>query len=98
MYAYFDCSLRSKTDLIGFQSPAKNSIKVTFHALVPLPLWDWDATSCMHIQFGRMWLGTWEHDCGDMTVNRYLNSLLNPCLHPCIHTEINAELLYFVDS
>ena len=44
----------------GLQAPPGKSIAVTFHAVVPLPFWEWeDANSRMHIRFGN-------HDLGDL--------------------------------
>lgn len=68
----FSCSCRPKMHLKGFQSPIERSIKITFHALVHLPLWDWSSTSCMHIRFGHQDLGDWKYDCGNMTIHRYV--------------------------
>ena len=58
--------------LVGLQSPAEKSIQVTFHVLVPLPLWDWGSTSCMHIRFGHKDLGLWKYDCGNVIIHRYV--------------------------
>lgn len=68
----FSCSCRPKMHLKGFQSSVERSIKITFHALVHLPLWDWSSTSCMHIRFGHKDLGDWKYDCGNMTIHRYV--------------------------
>ena len=58
--------------LVGLQSTVEKSIRITFHVLVPLPLWDWDSTSsCMHIRFGHKSLGHWKYDCGKVTIYRY---------------------------
>ena len=61
-----------RPELKGLQSPVENSVPITFHVLVPLLLWDWDFSSHMHIRFGHKDLGSWEENCGDMTVHRYI--------------------------
>lgn len=51
-------------DLKGLQA-SKKSVAVTFHAIVPKPLWEWDDKSCMHMQFGHKDLGSWQHNVGE---------------------------------
>ena len=64
------------------------SIAVTFHAIVPYPLWEWEsATSHMHIRFGDDALGSWHDDCGEMKEQRLVKSLI------CITVAINFSSL-----
>ena len=54
----------------GLQAPPEKSIAVTFHAVVPLPFWEWEeSTSRMHIRFDDYKLGLWK-DCGKMVKHR----------------------------
>ena len=57
-----------KLDLKGLQ--AKKSIAVTFHAIVPKPLWEWDDKSCIHMRFGHKDLGNWQHNVGEFKESR----------------------------
>ena len=52
-------------------SDPKTSMKITFHAILPLAHWEWDDKSHMHIRFGHDKLGNWEVDCGKFLVARY---------------------------
>ena len=58
------------------QAPPQKSILVTFHAIVPKPLWEWDDSSSMHIQFGHRDLGEWQHNTGVFMEARYLRVLV----------------------
>ena len=72
------CSCSPRPALKGFQSRVEESIRITFHVLVPLPLWAWDSSSnsCMHIRFGQKDLGNWKENCGSMT-QKYVARLPN---------------------
>ena len=48
---------RATSDLAGLKAPPGNSIKVTFHVIVPKPLWEWNEASCIRIRFGHKDLG-----------------------------------------
>lgn len=48
------------------------SIVVTFHAVVPKLLWEWDDSSRMHIRFGHKDLGEWKHNTGVFMESRYM--------------------------
>ena len=59
----------------GLIAPPEKSIAVTFHAIVPLPFWEWeDSNSHMHIRFGKYALGLWRYNCGEMTKQRLVPS------------------------
>ena len=68
-------------NLKGLKADPQRSIKITFHAIVPKPLWEWDETSCMHIRFGHKDLGDWKHNVGDFREIRY-----NVLIHKYQHT------------
>jgi len=51
---------------------SRKSISVTFHAIVPKPLWDWDGTSCMHMRFDHKDLGKWHQNVGEFKEIRYM--------------------------
>ena len=48
----------------------KLSLKLVFHAIVPLPHWELDEFPCMYIRFGHRKLGDWGVDCGEFKVAR----------------------------
>ena len=66
----------------GLCAPADKSITISFHVLVPLDLWGWDATSKMHIHFDHKDLGAWNCNCGDFQEIGLVLKLL--CLTPLI--------------
>ncbi len=39
---------------------------VSFYAILPTSLWEWDSSSEVYIQFGHKNLGNWKCDCGPM--------------------------------
>lgn len=45
----------------GFLLPDEESIKVTFHVILPLHFWEWDNTSKIGILFGHPGLGGWNY-------------------------------------
>ena len=49
---------------------AEDSIKVTFHCIVPQHLWEWDETSCIHMRFEGDALGNWKHNLGNFKKGR----------------------------
>ena len=49
---------------------ADKFIAVTFHCILPKPLWVWDEMSCMYMRFEGYFLGDWEHNIGDFKVER----------------------------
>ena len=45
-----------------------------FHAIVPLPYWEWDNKKTrMYIRFGHSKLGKWEENCGEFEVTRLVS-------------------------
>lgn len=54
----------------GLTALESQSISVTFHVLLPKPIWEWDANSKMYIRFGHQDLGKWGYDCGPMEIQR----------------------------
>ena len=46
-------------------------MKLVFHAIIPLPFWEWDDKSRIFMRFGHSKLGEWEVNCGDFKIPRY---------------------------
>ena len=52
--------------MIGLKcSDPKKTMKITFHAIVPLAYWEWDDDSHIYVRFGHKTLGLWKEDCGN---------------------------------
>ena len=67
-FVHFNCKKISirKLDTTGLECiDPKTSMKLVFHVILPLPYWEWDKASHMHIRFGHSKLGDWKVDCGD---------------------------------
>ena len=71
--------------LLFFYRPNHHEIKdlnanrfmaVTFHCILPKPLWEWDEMSCMYMRFEGYSLGNWKHNIGDFKVKRCVSCLL----------------------
>ena len=58
--------------LAGIDASQHNSVKLTFHVLIPKTLWGWDSKSTVHIRFGHNTLGNWT-DCGNFRETRYIH-------------------------
>ena len=58
---------------------ADRFMAVTFHCILPKPLWEWDdEMSCMlYMRFEGYSLGDWEHNVGDFKVKR--------CVSGCVY-------------
>ena len=52
----------------GFKAGPKDSVTITFHVLLPKPIWGWDAKSEMYIRFGDWQLGNWKYNSGPLKV------------------------------
>ena len=60
-----------KSDIAGLEcDDPRTSIKLVFHAIIPLPFWQWDNKSCIYMRFGHPKLGNWNVDCGEFEVAR----------------------------
>ena len=58
-------------DVTGLEcNDPKTSVKLVFHAIVPLPYWEWDNKSRIYIRFGHPKLGDWDYNCGEFEVVR----------------------------
>lgn len=55
----------------GIHADQDKSINVTFHVLVPLEMWNWNANSRIRIQFGHQRLGNWKFGIGEFCSPRY---------------------------
>ena len=54
----------------ALQASPTESMKVVFHAILPLSLWGWNESSLVYIRFGHAKLGNWHCDCGPMEFKR----------------------------
>ena len=61
-------------DLRGLNSSPERSTAVTFHAIIPQTLWEWNATSHMHIRFEGPALGNWKHNVGEFKQSRWVHN------------------------
>ena len=52
----------------------KQSVAVTFHCILPKPLWQWNKKSRMYMRFEGYALGNWENDVGEFKEGRYVTS------------------------
>ena len=57
-------------DLRGLTAAPGNSISITFHCIVPKPMWLWDKDSCIHMRFAGKDLGKWKKNVGKFTDKR----------------------------
>ena len=48
----------------GLKPSNEHSMRVAFHAIVPLDIWEWDDSSRIYIRFGHTKFGKWKHDAG----------------------------------
>ena len=55
----------------GFAAPTNQSVRLTFHVLVPKTCWEWHSKSTVCIRFGHLRLGDWE-DCGEFREVTYV--------------------------
>ena len=66
---FFDCRVY---DITGLEcNDPEMSMKLVFHAIIPLQFWDWDEKSSIFMRFGHPKLGDWVADCGQFEVGRY---------------------------
>ena len=56
----------------GFNANPSNSVKLTFHVIIPKTFWEWDSYSDVHIRFGHKKLDYWK-DCGTFKQIRYIH-------------------------
>ena len=73
-YLYCDvvCFCR-KYDVTGLEcNDPRMSMKLVFHAIIPLPFWEWDDKSRIFMRFGHSKLGEWEINCGEFKIPRYI--------------------------
>ena len=68
MYA---CFSPSSVDLRALNT--KSTIAMTFHCIIPMFLWEWDETSCMHMRFEGVPLGNWKENVGMFKQGRYVS-------------------------
>ena len=64
LYRYYLPHYSQKVDLMTGVN-AEESIAVTFHCILPKPLWEWNDESCIHIHFERHPFGMLNNDVGD---------------------------------
>lgn len=57
-------------DLMGLKA-SERSTAVTFHAIIPKAIWEWNDTSHLHIQFEGPALGEWKHNVGVFKQSRW---------------------------
>ena len=61
-----------KYDITGLEcNDPKMSMKLVFHAIIPLPFWEWDDKSRIFMRFGHSKLGEWEVNCHGEFKTRY---------------------------
>ena len=48
-----------------------DTVRIVFHALLPIDFWQWDEKSEVYIKFSHENFGKWEHDFGPMKYFRY---------------------------
>jgi hypothetical protein len=77
-------------DLRGLRAAREMSIAVTFHCIVPKPIWLWDKDSCIHMRFQGQDLGDWKKNVGNFMDKRTDED--GNCEMECT-LFINAELL-----
>jgi hypothetical protein len=66
---FFDCRVYDTTGLEC--NDPEMSMKLVFHAIIPLQFWGWDDNSSIYMRFGHPKLGDWVVDCGQFEVGRY---------------------------
>ena len=71
-------------------------MKLVFHAIVPLPYWEWDDKATrMYIRFGHSKLGKWEENCGEFKVTRYVIDNGGVWLD-CVFNHFLGKLMIFI--
>ena len=72
-----------KYDVTGLEcNDPKMSMKLVFHAIIPLPFWEWDDKSRIFMRFGHSKLGDWVVDCGQFKIARYdYHEVSQKCIH-----------------
>ena len=55
----------------GLRGSPQESMKIVFHALLPISPWKWSNSCPVCIRFGHPNLGDWQCDCGPVEVMRY---------------------------
>ena len=74
---FYSMNFRPVSDLPGLTAPPDQAITVTFHVIVPKPLWEWDDSSSIHMRFGGKKLGDWKQNVGHFDTSRYMYSDIN---------------------
>ena len=57
------------------------SMKLVFHAIIPLPFWEWDDKSRIFMRFGHSKLGHWEVNCGEFKTRYDYHEVSQKCSH-----------------
>ena len=70
MLSHFSPKKNVVPTLKGMDSAPEKSVAVTFHCIVPKPIWLWDEHSCIHMRFGEDALGNWKHNLGHFIEKR----------------------------
>ena len=68
----YSMNFRTVSDLPGLTASFDKSIRVTFHVIVPKPLWEWNDSSCIHMRFDGKEMGDWKYNVGSFDLSRYM--------------------------
>jgi hypothetical protein len=61
-------------------------MKLVFHAIIPLPFWEWDDKSSIFMRFGHSKLGDWEVNCGQFEARYDYRSVIK--VHPFNYVQL----------